>query len=416
MIGATEGRPAGPRPASGGPTDADQERMGLLVDAIAPRVTCLAGTIFDRASTDETLLRRRVVQCLSIGLTACAQARRPGEEDRHALRDAGRAIARTGGTPPTLVGVHSVLILGHSEALRACQDLAVPGAFGDRLKGGAGLLLQLSEEIAACIDEGYTEERDARNDNGSRDRPIDALCTLVTGETNSLWRPHLTGIVKTAGLERMFPAVMALTCGSVGSDAGGRAPELHYGRSLRMITAPLSHPEPHTLLLCSAENTGQFLSWLDRNAPATTVYTRAVGFDEAPARYRTTRDLLPVGNALGGGKRLLNARTLLWQRMLASQRPEYLRDYTEEVIGPILQLPADQRTVLLETLDSLDSSGGSVRRAATALNVHEKTVRYRVGRIETLTGLNALSRTHWSQLHRAVQLQAVHPAPRTAGT
>ncbi|WP_052863598.1 PucR family transcriptional regulator [Streptomyces niger] len=413
MIGATEGRPAGPRAATGGLPDADQERMDLLVDAIAPRVTCLAGTIFDRASTDESLLRRRVVHCLTIGLTACAQARRPHEEECRELREAGRAIAGTGGTPPALVGVHSVLILGHSEALRACQDLAAPDDLADRLEEGAGLLLQLSEEITACIEAGYTDERDARNGNGDRNRPVDALCTLITEQTNSLWRPYLTGIVKQAGLDKMFPVVMGLTYGSVG-DASG-APELHNGRSLRMITAALPDPEPHTLLLCSAENTGQFLAWVDRHVAATTIYTRAVAFDEAPVRYRTTRELLPAGNPLGGGKRLLNARSLLWQRMLATQRPEYLQDYTEEVIGPILQLPADQRAALLETLDSLDRSGGSVRSAATALNVHEKTVRYRVGRIEALTGLNALSRTHWSQLHRAVQLQAMLPTPRSAG-
>jgi hypothetical protein len=386
--------------------DVDGEHVRLLAAAVAPRVVELTASIFDRTTTHESHLLGQVTSCLGVGLAACTHDRPFSEGERRELQRIGRTIARSGGRPPTLVGVHSVLLIGHNEVLRSCEDSPTAARFAQQLQGGAKRLLEISEEMAAYIEEGYTKERFTRNGEVDRNRPIDALCALIT-EPTSLWRrPYLARMVEESGLDAMFPAVMAIAAGRVGEETEPTA--VPIGRGGRLILAPIDEPEPHTLILCPSDSAGKFMAWLRRNLASTAVYTRAVTFDEAPTRYTSTRDILSFAK-LVEGERIVDARKLLWHRMLANQRIELVRDYTEEVIGPILRLPENQRIALLKTLESLDRHGGSVRDAATALNVHEKTVRYRVGRIESLTGLNALARTHWPQLHRAVQLQAMFP-------
>ncbi|MEV6169231.1 helix-turn-helix domain-containing protein [Streptomyces sp. NPDC051954] len=391
-----------PKPAGQELTVADRERTALLARAVAPRVAALAGAIFDRTASDESHLLHRITHCLRIGLAACLHERPFLKDERHELRRIGKAIAASGARPPALVGIHSVLLLGHGEAIRACQENALPPSFTARLEDGAKRLLELSERMANCIMDGYADERFGRSRTGRTRRPVDALCSLITGPTESWRHSYLTKIVRKGGLDGLFPAVMAIADGHVGT---GTEPEIvRMGNSANIVVAPVAAPDPHTLILCPSARADAFMKWLRQTVTTTTVYTRAVTFEEAPARYSATRDILAVSDTNDHDGRYIDARRLFWQRMLANQRIEHVGDYVEEVIGPILQLPETQRIPLLETLDCLDKHGGSVRAAAAALSIHEKTLRYRVGRIEALTGLNALTRSHWPQLNQAFEL------------
>ncbi|WP_128431897.1 PucR family transcriptional regulator [Streptomyces cyaneus] len=391
-----------PEPEDQELTVADRERAALLARAVAPRVAALAGAIFDRTGPDESHLLHRVTQCLRIGLTTCLHERPLTKDERRELSRVGTAIAASGARPPALVGIHSVLFLGHGEALRACQENALPPSFSARLEEGAKRLLPLSEEMAGCIADGYAEERFGRGRATQPRRPVDALCSLITGPTDSWRRTYLTKIVQKSGLDGIFPAVMAIAQGHVGTAT--EPTTLRIGNSANIVVAPVAAPDPHTLILCPAASTGPFMLWLRRTVTTTTVHTRAVTFEEAPARYTATRDILTAGDPIDHDERFIDARSLFWHRMLRNQRIENVGDYVEEVIGPILRLPETQRIPLLETLHSLDKHNGSVRAAAASLNIHEKTLRYRVGRIEALTGLNALTRNHWPQLNQACEL------------
>ncbi|WP_328399761.1 PucR family transcriptional regulator [Nocardia sp. NBC_00403] len=55
-------------------------------------------------------------------------------------------------------------------------------------------------------------------------------------------------------------------------------------------------------------------------------------------------------------------------------------------LGPLLALPREERTRLLETLEHWYAAGGSVAEAGRRLYVHANTVRYRIRRVEELTG------------------------------
>ncbi|MGO4679547.1 PucR family transcriptional regulator [Microbacterium sp. 2MCAF23] len=66
--------------------------------------------------------------------------------------------------------------------------------------------------------------------------------------------------------------------------------------------------------------------------------------------------------------------------------PHEAERLTEDVLGPVLHLPEGDRDVILETLETYIDTGGSAADAAALLHCHPNTVRYRLRRIEELTG------------------------------
>jgi sugar diacid utilization regulator len=62
--------------------------------------------------------------------------------------------------------------------------------------------------------------------------------------------------------------------------------------------------------------------------------------------------------------------------------------FVKDLIGPLLD-GEDAMTDLLRTLHAFFEAGRSVRDAGARLGIHPNTVRYRLGRVQTLTGLDA---------------------------
>ena len=58
----------------------------------------------------------------------------------------------------------------------------------------------------------------------------------------------------------------------------------------------------------------------------------------------------------------------------------------QRVLGAVLELPAEDRTVLLETLQVWFDNAGSAEQSAEKLYCHPNTVRYRLRRVQELTG------------------------------
>ena len=81
------------------------------------------------------------------------------------------------------------------------------------------------------------------------------------------------------------------------------------------------------------------------------------------------------------------------ERLLASVPTPVLRSFTERLLGPLADYDARHNADLLPTLRSFLACDGSWSACATRMYVHVNTVRYRIGRIEALTGrdLSALA-------------------------
>lgn len=71
---------------------------------------------------------------------------------------------------------------------------------------------------------------------------------------------------------------------------------------------------------------------------------------------------------------------------LVACEPDEGRRLAQLVLGPVLDVAEDDRTVLLDTLYAYLDNDGSAERAAAQLYCHANTVRYRLRRIHQLTG------------------------------
>jgi DNA-binding PucR family transcriptional regulator len=72
--------------------------------------------------------------------------------------------------------------------------------------------------------------------------------------------------------------------------------------------------------------------------------------------------------------------------LLASVPVSLLRSSAERLLGPLLDYDARHHAELMPTLRSFLACDGSWAACAAVMYVHVNTVRYRIGRIETLTG------------------------------
>lgn len=94
------------------------------------------------------------------------------------------------------------------------------------------------------------------------------------------------------------------------------------------------------------------------------------------------------GHLTGPGDHVVSAEELGAGRLfLAMADPGEARSFAEAVVGRLSAGDDERSGDLLETLDVFLSTACSARRSAQVLDVHENTIRYRVARIEELTGL-----------------------------
>ena len=70
----------------------------------------------------------------------------------------------------------------------------------------------------------------------------------------------------------------------------------------------------------------------------------------------------------------------------AVSNPDVMQRVARTVLGALDDLPADDRSILLDTLDAWFNAGGSATETANRLYCHPNTVRHRLRRIEERTG------------------------------
>jgi DNA-binding PucR family transcriptional regulator len=73
-------------------------------------------------------------------------------------------------------------------------------------------------------------------------------------------------------------------------------------------------------------------------------------------------------------------------RVLAAAAPDAAGELARTVLGPILDLPAQDRSSLLGTLQAWFDAGGSAVETGRRIYCHPNTVRYRLRRVQERTG------------------------------
>jgi DNA-binding PucR family transcriptional regulator len=102
-----------------------------------------------------------------------------------------------------------------------------------------------------------------------------------------------------------------------------------------------------------------------------------------------------------GGRRRVHLFDPSPTAALVVAAPDEAARLAEGVLGPVLALPREDRELLLTTLETYLSVEGSAERAGQLLHCHANTVRYRLRRLQDLTGRSLSDLNDVSQLATA---------------
>lgn len=152
----------------------------------------------------------------------------------------------------------------------------------------------------------------------------------------------------------------------------------------------------------------RLLGWLGTTGARVGVSIPFADLAETPHALQLARlalDSLPRGAA---GVRQFDRSPMA--ALLASS-PEAGRVLARSVLGLVLELPADEQALLLSTLSAWFEEGGSTSATAERLFLHRNTIRYRLNRLESLTGRSLQRPADASELHAALVALRVLPAP-----
>lgn len=153
-----------------------------------------------------------------------------------------------------------------------------------------------------------------------------------------------------------------------------------------------SHPAPHAALVVPAPSDAVW----DRSISAAGELARkegvvalvlepARGPAAIHARYREGADLTPLAASCCESGPAYPSDLAVYQLLAAD--PEEAEALADAALAPLAELPPRRREALLEVLDALWDTDGRVSTAARALGLTEKAVRYRIARLESITGL-----------------------------
>jgi hypothetical protein len=127
--------------------------------------------------------------------------------------------------------------------------------------------------------------------------------------------------------------------------------------------------------------------------------------DQTPAALRQAR--LAYATATPGVPEVVRFERVPVAVLLASA-PDAAVAVAQAILGPVLALPAVECDLLLGTLRAWFAADGATATAAETLHVHRNTVRYRLRRIEDLTGRSLVQPTGTAELHLALEAARIH--------
>ena len=239
-------------------------------------------------------------------------------------------------------------------------------------------------------------ERTRIDERRTAARPLadDAIRMIAAGMTN---QPEVGVRLEQAGLDLQAATyvVVVLGLGATGDPAESRLlAEDVLGTLQGAIVAQT--PDEETVVVVPAARTGSerpIAAALARLAPGLAGRRLAVGISEETAiaglsgmleealhAYR----LAAVGDdrvSVVAGREV-DSHVLL----LATVPDEVRRLFAQRVLGPVLAYDEAHDGELLTTLNAFLDSSGSWNRTAQRLHLHVNTVRYRIARVEALTG------------------------------
>ncbi len=272
-------------------------------------------------------------------------------------------------------------------------------------------MLDISADFFALADvfiawtlEGY-RERDTQiaiREERERAATLDGLLTGAVRGRERLWEA-------AARLDLPYTGTFVVAAASArpGTAALPSAREDLRALGLGSVWRLRADMEVGIISLPGEEALPRVLGWLDQAGARVGVSIAFADLAETPHALHLARlalDSLPRGAT--------QARQFDRSPMAAllAASPEAGRLLARNVLGPVLDLPADEQQLLLSTLSAWFDEGGSTSATAERLFLHRNTIRYRLNRLESLTGRSLQRPSEASELHAALVALRVLPA------
>jgi hypothetical protein len=274
------------------------------------------------------------------------------------------------------------------------------------LHAGSELWLIIDNESGAVTD-AYRDtvvER-ARSDSQTRNAMLDVLLRGDLGDGSRLWECAATLRLPHHGTF----VVVAAKAPRPGVESIPHAEDVLRTRDVQ--SAWRVEVDAHVGVVVLTPRTG-----IDQlSAHLADLTSGPVGFsepypslDQTPAALRQAR--LAFATATPASRELVRYEQVPVAVLLASA-PDAATTVAEAFLGPVLALPAVERDMLLGTLRVWFDEHGATSAAAAKLHVHRNTVRYRLRRLEDLTGRTLSQPTGVAELHIALEAARILHLP-----
>lgn len=269
----------------------------------------------------------------------------------------------------------------------------------DRLLLGAADIWAVSDQLAADVTDAY---RRALADRARRDGQMRAVLvgSLLDGDADAT-----AYVGETAGMLDLGRATEYVVVSAESPSPGAEGlPDVE--RALRRVNVRsawrLDHEHQEGVVaLRLGFGAGQLVELLTGLARARVgvsgVVDRLDDIQEARRQARVACAAVSPGSAVVGQ---FGADPLA---VLLAASPDQARVLVDAVLAPVMALPADDRAVVFATARAWLAAGGSTSTAARELHVHRNTVRYRIRRLEEITGRDLARPVDAAELYVALE-------------
>lgn len=287
---------------------------------------------------------------------------------------------------PALTQGHSVFAVGPASEQRLTSwFVAVDGAFTDwdaETVDAVGELVAITALDRARRGEGLRVARDIADD---------AVALIADGAGD---RPETAVRLRQAGLDPGAPLTVAVAGFTGRPDLAGTARSLLVdaaGHAPSAVAAVGVHDDLAVALLPG--DGGGIAAALARLEPGLGPLRLTVGISRPSevtalsGALREARHARDLAQPRPGALHVVHGADVTSHVALLAEVPDDVRRaFAASVLDPVLGYDARNDAGLLETLEAFLDCSGSWSRTAQRLHLHVNTVRYRIGRVEELTG------------------------------
>jgi len=377
--------------------------LELRFDDLVERLTARIAEEIDLYGSDAVVaraeLRRSVADNFTFMLGAMSTSDDP---DLGPPRRTGRRRAQEGAPLPELLRAYRLGFAFLWEELLAEARATGDGAV-HALTDTAAAILTCSDEYAIALTEAYREAVSDRLVTTDRHRSalVEALVTGGVSAHGPAWE-----VAKLLDLpyEGSFVAVVAentaLGTASLTGVEGRLAPH-------DIASAWRLSPDQQVGVVCIGRRPVELVVGVlgELATCRVGVSPTYATVDHTPRAVRPAR--IAMQNLQAPGVAQFDDSPL---GVLVAADPGVARDVVQRVFGRLLALDAEDRAGLLGTVEAWLEAGGSATAAGQALFCHPNTVRYRLRRVEELTGRSVDVPRAAAELAVALQALRVFPA------